>query len=144
MVYSKFQKEGEYMKIIALLSLLVSSAVFANEDCKDKNFNGLELGIEYNKLQYHKRFKKLYEGDSPAPVGYDDFFGDKDSLCKDVMATYLKHYKSDTTYIMYTTHEDYCDGGNTIGIIIDYKKYQSSTFEDAIVAEIGDSGVYCK
>jgi len=60
------------------------------------------------------------------------------------MATYLKHNKSGKTYVMFTTHDDYCDGGNTQGLIIDMEIYGQRKLEDAVVADIGDSGVYCR
>ena len=47
---------------------------------------------------------------------------------------------------MFTTHDDYCDGGNTMGVIVDMDLYKSDgeTMEEAIVADVGDSEVYCR
>ncbi|MCO4756284.1 MAG: hypothetical protein KC478_17520, partial [Bacteriovoracaceae bacterium] len=75
--------------------------------------------------------------------GFSDTFGVAPNLCHDVMATYLKHKASGKTYVMFTTHDDYCDGGNTIGIIVDMKLYSQQKLEEAVVAQIGDSEVYC-
>ena len=131
---------------ILLLALLVlgSFSSFAKDNCTDKNLNGIKIGETYNQLQYHKRFKLLFESDSPAPAGFSDYFGSGSELCHDVKATYLKHNPSGKTYVMFTTHDDYCDGGNTTGIMIDMVLYGKHKLEDAIVGDIGDSEFYCR
>lgn len=131
-------------KMLILLSVILSTTAFAGAKCSDKNFVGLEAE-SYDKLQYHNRFVKLFEGDSPAPLGFADTFGPDDSPCRAVMVTYLKHVKTQKVYAMYTTHDDYCDGGNTIGLVIDTEKYSSlnNDMKDAVVGEIGDSEFYC-
>ncbi len=133
------------MKFLLLSGLvLLSINSFAEEKCKDSNFNGL-YAEHYSKLQYHSRFKKLFEGDSPAPAGFSEVFGAGDELCRDVTLTVLKHSNSEKTYFMYTTHDDYCDGGNTLGIIIDMEKHSEllTSLKDTIVGEIGDGEFYC-
>lgn len=133
------------MKNLLLSSLvLLSLNLFADDKCTDSNFNGLDAE-NYYQLQYHSRFKKLFEGEAPAPAGYSSVFGSGDDLCRDVTLTVLKHIKSQKTYFMYTTHEDYCDGGNTIGIIIDMEKHAEllTSLENTIIGEIGDGEFYC-
>jgi hypothetical protein len=44
---------------------------------------------------------------------------------------------------MFTTHDDYCDGGNTIGIVFDMEIYKQRKLKESIVGEIGDSEFYC-
>jgi hypothetical protein len=131
-------------KLIILLTLVMSYSTLAATKCKDKNFKGLEFGENYDQLKYRNRFTLLYEAASPAPAGYSDYFGTAPELCFDVMATYLKHNTSGKTYLMYTTHDDYCDGGNTSGIILDMDLYTQQNLEGSIVADIGDSEVNCR
>ena len=131
-------------KLTTLAILAISTTLFAADNCKDENLNGLNVDY-YSDLEETGKFEKLYSGDSPAPIGFPNIFGDSDSPCRDVMVTFLKHIESKKVYAMYTTHDDYCDGGNTIGIMVDVKKYQDLDLkmEEAAVAEIGDSEFYC-
>ena len=131
------------MRVLTLILTLISLNLFA-ADCVDSNLNGIEMGTSYDDLQYFTRFELLFESDSAAPAGFSDTFGLDSELCRDVTATYIKHYDG-TKYVMYTTHDDYCDGGNTIGIMVNLTKYadEDSKLEDAIVATIGDSEFYC-
>jgi hypothetical protein len=136
---------GHKMKnFIIIFTLFISYSILAADKCKDLNFKGLELGENYDQLKYHNRFSLLFEADSPAPAGFSDYFGNGPELCFDVMATYLKHNFSGKSYLMYTTHDDYCDGGNTSGVILDMDLYSKHNLENAIVADISDSAVYCR
>lgn len=129
--------------VLAFVFIAISSSAFA--DCSDPNLRDMKGVNDYHQLQYLKRFDLIAKVDSAAPAGFEDTFGPSDSLCRDVTATYLKH-TSGTIYVMYTTHDDYCDGGNTIGIMINMDKYSNerSRLEDSVVATIGDSEFYCK
>ena len=133
-------------KLIVLVCLILSfsTSVFAEKKCKDLNLDGLS-GEHYNDLQNQRRFRKLFQGDSPAPVGYSDIFGEGESACKAVEVTFLEHIQSNKIYAIYTTHDDYCDGGNTLGIVIDTKKYRdlSISTSDAVVGRVGDGEFNC-
>ena len=131
-------------KIIFLMLFVYSFSTFAEKLCRDSNLNGLEGGESYDKLQYHSRFELLFNGDSPAPAGFSKYFGPDNELCYDVAATYLKHISTGKIYLMYSTHDDYCDGGNTLGIMIDMEIYTQGKREEAIVGDIGDSEFYCR
>src|SRR5690606_7179007 len=102
------------------------------------NLNGIKGVDSYRQLQYLNRFELVASVDSAAPAGFEDVFGKSENLCRDVMATYLKH-TSGTLYVMYTTHDDYCDGGNTIGIMLNMSKYSNerSSLKDSVVGTIG-------
>lgn len=128
---------------LALLFIAISSNAFA--DCSDQNLTGMRGVDYYQQLQDLKRFELIAEVWSAAPAGFENTFGTVDNLCRDVKATYLKH-ESGTIYVMYTTHDDYCDGGNTIGIMINMDKYLSerNSLEDSVVATISDSEFICK
>lgn len=128
------------LMIVAVIAAFGASA--KTTGCKDKNFNGLEDYTSYDKLQYYKRFSVLYSGDSPPPIGYEDTFGTAGSHCYATNVAFIKHY-SGKVYAMYTTHDDFCDGGNTIGVVIDMDLYGNGETEKAIVAEIGDSELVC-
>ena len=130
---------------ILLLALLVGSMSQGSTNCKDSNFNDLEGKT------------------SPlAPAAVGDYFGRPPSICYDLNAEYLKHKPSGKVYVIYTTHKDYCDGGNTSGIIVDLGKYRDlglsypttsvdfdgehyrKWMENSIVADISDSQIYCR
>lgn len=130
--------------LVILITLLTSFSAFATENCKDSNLNNVEGAIHYDEVKNNKDFTLLFEADSPAPAGFSEYFGTAPELCFDVMATYLKHNKSGKTYLMYTTHDDYCDGGNTTGIVIDMSLHSKQKLEESIVADIGDSEFYCR
>lgn len=129
---------------VSLVLILVSSLSLASANCKDQNFKGIAYE-DYDELKDYKRFELLYHGDSPAPVGFGELFSNNEEVCWDVRVTFLKHKPSEKVYAMYTTHDDYCDGGNTMGIIIDLKKYDNRSihFSDTVVGEIGDSEFRC-
>lgn len=131
------------MMMVSICLTLTFSA-FAESNCKDENFN--EIGIDYySEIDDSGSFKTLFISDSPAPAGYPEVFGEGNSTCRAVKATYIQHIESKKRYVMFTTHDDYCDGGNTIGLVLDLNKYdnEGSKFSDAIVGEIGDSEFYC-
>lgn len=136
------------MKKIVMLSLLLSgfvaSANLGNQtNCADSNFNGIEVGANYTELKYLKRFKQLYSGDSPAPAGIEPLHSEG-HICFATTATYLKHLPSNKTYVMFTTGDDYCDGGNTTGVIVDMEAYVEQRLQESIVADIGDGEVICR
>jgi len=133
------------MKNLILTILTFTSITsFASDDCKDKNLKNIKGVDYYNQLQYLNRFEKVFEVDTTAPAGFDDMFGEGNDICRDVTATYLKH-TSGTIYVMYTTNDDYCDGGNTSGIMINMDKYmdEESKLNDSVVGEISDSDFIC-
>lgn len=112
-------------------------------DCKDPNFDNLGSSSIYNELENLARFSGFHSFPSPAPAGLMGYGANPDSICYDIVATYFTHKASKKDYVMYTTHDDYCDGGNTFGVIIDMHIYNSKKLEDSIVADIGDSDVVC-
>ena len=130
-------------KLIAIALMVTSLSTFA--DCIDKNLRNMKGVDWYSQLEYLNRFTKVLEIDSPAPAGFEDYFGAGKDICRDTTATYLRH-KSGTMYVMYTTHDDYCDGGNTIGIMINMDTYRNEdiNLEKSIVGDIGDSEFYCR
>jgi hypothetical protein len=134
------------MKSLILLAVMLMQMVAfaAKDNCADPNLNNMEGVDYYSELQYLTRFTKLFEMSSTAPAGFEDMFGSGNELCRDITATYLKHYDG-TIYVLYTTHDDYCDGGNTIGYMINMTKYEDedSSLAASVVAEIGDSEIYC-
>ena len=136
------------MKKFFILAVMASSfSAFADAvefDCKDSNFNTID--VEFFPEDMSKSlFEELYATQSPAPIGYPDTFGEGDDACRDVSVTYVKHKKSGRQYAIYRTQDDYCDGGNTIGLVIDIKKYQDLdiSYADAAVGEISDGEFYC-
>jgi len=121
--------------------------VYATENCKDPNFDNL-IGENYSKLRFHKRFVKYAKFKSPAPAGlFGSFFGDEESnntICFDMTAHYFTHYITKKNYVMFTTHDDYCDGGNVRGLIVDMEKYRrGKKLKESVVAAIGDGEVGC-
>ena len=139
------------MKTLILAALLLSGIAvhadqpktdYKNENCKDSNLNGLGVVGDYDKLQFRNRFKLLLKVDSPAPAGIEPLsFGDQ--ICYYTQATYLKH-SSGKVYVMYTTHDDSCDGGNTQGAMVDIQTYRGEqSIEKAVVAYIGDAQFSC-
>ena len=133
------------MKFLALLIFVSASASIqaAESKCKDQNFLDM-YGVNHYEIQDTKKFKVLFESDSTAPAGYDEYFNPLgNELCQSITATYIQHISSSKKYVMYTTHEDYCDGGNTLGVIIDLEKYSNQKIDDAIAAEVGDGEIYC-
>ncbi len=89
----------------------------------------------------------LFEGWG-APV-FDKFitaynelsWNDENIPCMALKNTYLRDTLTGKQYLMITTHEDYCDGGNTWGYIIDTQA--AKRFEGSIVGEVSDGEVYC-
>jgi hypothetical protein len=132
------------MVVLALsLSLFAHANPGVQTNCLDSNFNGIEVGLNHSKLQYLNRFQLLYSGASPAPAGlYPLNVGDY--ICFDTTATYLKHKPSNKVYVMFTSGSDYCDGGNTGGVIVDLETYVSKKLEESVVAKIGDGEVVCR
>ena len=140
------------MKSVLFALLSISFTLHASTECKDKNLNGLGDKIDfYYELKTLDTFEYLGEFESAAPAGIQDTFGSGDNTCREVKATYFK-YIDGTNYAIYTTHDDYCDGGNTIGVMINMSLYQSVfsyrrhgalKIEDSIVAYIGDSEIEC-
>ncbi len=111
------------------------------ENCKDANFNGLKAD-HYSKIRYHNRFQHLYTGNSPAPAGIEPLVFDG-AICYATTATYLKH-KSGKIYVMFTTGDDYCDGGNTTGAIVDTELYRDKqSIAESVVGEINDGEPSC-
>lgn len=141
-----FKLRGGFMKklfLIAFISLFGTMAL-ANSDCKDSNLNDLDFAVNYDEIDKTGKFVKLYSSDSPAPAGYEEIFGDGDTLCHAVEATYYQHKATGKKYVVFSTWDDYCDGGNTIGVMIDMDLYIDQKLEEAAVAEVGDSEMYCK
>lgn len=137
-------QEGEFMKILmAAAALLASTQAFSV--CKDKNFEGLEAN-SYGDLRYEAGFENFVSYNSPMPAGlFQDYFDyDGIEICYDVQAHYFSHTASGKDYVMFTTHDDYCDGGNTYGIVVDMELYRHQRMlKDSVVAEVGDSELYC-
>lgn len=134
------------LKLIWLcLIISLSTSALAVEKCRDANLVGLN-SEPFGEIASKKGFRKLFEGSSVAPAGYPDVFGSGETICKAVNVIYVEHIKSKTVYAMFTTHDDYCDGGNTIGIMLDMEKYRSTsnTLEEAVVGKIGDGEFYCE
>jgi hypothetical protein len=129
--------------LVLSFSMLANAKPRLQTNCLDSNFNGIDTELKYSKLQYLKRFQLLYSGPSPAPAGlYPLNVGDY--ICFDTTATYLKHKPSNKVYIMFTSGSDYCDGGNTGGVIIDLETYISKKLDESVVANIGDGDVVCR
>jgi len=143
------------MKLLLGLIFVMSFAsatTATSKSCKDKNLNEVTEKIDYYyELKTLEAFTQLGQFDSAAPAGMGDVFENNGETCREVKATYLKHIDG-TQYVLYTTHEDYCDGGNTIGVMVNMSLYQSVfsfnqhgavSIEDSIVAYIGDSEIEC-
>jgi hypothetical protein len=132
--------------LVLFLSFSAQAAREKQANCKDANLNGLDVGIKYDELKYHNRFTQLLATPSAAPAGFEEFDWDGNTLCRATSATYLKHKATNKLYIMFTTGDDYCDGGNTLGIMIDQNKYEfgGENVRDSIVAHIGDSEFVCE
>lgn len=134
------------MKYLVLMTLpfLLTHAALASDECQDGNFSGLKSGTSYTQLKFYDRFTELFSSPSPAPAAFEDVFRVGSRLCPAVKATYFYHSNSEKQYVMYTTYDDACDGGNTIGLIVNLELYENGQFENSVVATIGDSFVQCK
>ncbi|MAZ48929.1 MAG: hypothetical protein CME65_10215 [Halobacteriovoraceae bacterium] len=133
------------MKTIFLSTVLLSSFTsFAQSNCLDSNFNSVDVDF-FPEDMAESPFVELFSTQSPAPIGFPEMFGDYETPCRDLSVTYVQHKESKKQYAMYRTQDDYCDGGNTIGLVIDLEKYKDLklSFADSIVGEIGDGEFYC-
>lgn len=130
------------MRLIVLASLLLGS-FSAFSACKDPAFQGIEES-DYRKVGFHKRFQFVSSGPVAAPKGYPDIFETGDGPCQYVEALVLKHKASGRTYAIYTTHDDSCDGGNTMGIAVDVALQKKKQYQKAIVGHVGDSEFSCE
>lgn len=134
------------MKLLLITAILMTSftaqAAEKFTNCKDETFNGLPVGINHTELKYRNRFTEVLKVERMlAPGGFENIFGEGENICRKVHAAYLRHNPSNKLYAMITTYDDSCDGGNTLGAIIDMDEYEAS--RPSLVAEIGDSEVVC-
>lgn len=116
-----------------------ASDKFAN--CEDSNFNGLPVGVHFSDLKYRNRFTEVLKVERMLAPGGFEIFGEGENICRKVHAAYLRHNPSRKLYAVVSTYDDSCDGGNTIGVIIDMDKYEAA--QASVVAEIGDGEVVC-
>ena len=131
------------LKMMAgFLFYLVMGSFHVEAHWVDKDFCSVD-GLEYKDVSSHPHFVKLFSSLSPAPSGFTGIFGEGPYLCRDVEATYLMHRESKKKYVIFATQDDYCDGGNTIGVILDLSIYRTKGSEDAIVAYLNDSEIDC-
>lgn len=117
--------------LLSFALLLASINVYACPSIHGTSINPNDedsrlIAVSYTKLKLKKDF---FTGN---PVFKEHMFED----CKN--ATSLVHLidKHDgTNYFAIATYEDSCDGGNTLGVLLNTQKN--------IIAEIGDSEITC-
>lgn len=133
------------MKLSILSTLLfLSFNISAAYDCSVAP-SFVESSNTYDDLD-KSAVEVLFTGWS-APVNtevieaYEGYSMNTDAPCMNLMNTYLKDKNTGKQYLMVTTHEDYCDGGNVYGYIFDVEA--SKNFKAAIVAEVNDGDLTC-
>lgn len=144
---------------ITLLLLTLSIAVSAsasvekvNSSCKDSNFDETYIyDGGYKRINKYERFSRVNTFYTVTPGQLFESYFDIDldespnysAFCFSVKAHYFTHTASNKEYVMYTTHEDQCDGGNTMGVIVDVAQFKDGKGREAIVAEVRDRAMYC-
>lgn len=130
--------------------LTLTFNAFANNICSDTNFSNINFH-KYTDVKNDRHFEHFISFSTVTPGQLFESFYDLDLdgnenysvFCTEVEAAYFTHKKSGIKYVMYTTHEDSCDGGNTMGLVVDIEKYSAGKGKESIVAEISDSDFLC-
>ena len=133
------------MKLLVIPTLLLMSlSIGASYNCS--------VAPEFVKTSYsyedldEAAVEVLYSGWA-APINtevieaYEGYSMNDDAPCMALRNTYLKDKITGKDYLMVTTHDDYCDGGNVYGYIFDIDA--SKKFQGAIVAEVNDGDLSC-
>lgn len=136
--------------ILLLICALLSINTFANDKhCSvAPDFVKLQQGASYTELD-SKLGETLFES-AGLPINTEliaayegdvEFTMNSEAPCMAIKNKYVRDTASGKTYLIVTSHEDYCDGGNVWGYVFDlegsYKGKQS------IVGEISDGALYC-
>ncbi|GEM_PF-6635460 len=131
------------LSIVSTL-ILLSLSVNASYNCSVAP-SFVETSNTYDDLN-ESAVEVLFSGWS-APVNtevieaYEGYSMNEEAPCMSLRNTYLKDKNTGKQYLMVTTHDDYCDGGNVYGYIFDVEA--SKNFKGAIVAEVNDGDLSC-
>lgn len=119
-------------RIWTLFFILGTSSAFACDNFEGYSVYGHEIDSPIEIFQN----KEINPAKKALFINNPVFTQDMYESCKDALAL-ISFIDKDTkkVYHAVASHEDHCDGGNTIGVIYNSK--------GSIVGEIGDSEMYC-
>lgn len=147
--YGLLSEKGVSMKklVLTLIVLGTLSNAFAGD--KDKAakkcvFEDKQLGELFEAGSGFKNIKKddRYMGIPKIFDSYDELGEFSKRECKKaVKVTKMVSFEDHNVYTLYYTNEDYCDGGNSYGLILGTK--EQSPRGDKVIATITDSFIDC-
>lgn len=138
--------------LIATLALSFTLAAFAGDQEKGAKgakkcvFQDLQLGELDEEGSAFKNITKddRYQGIPKLFDSYKKELGEwsKTECKKAVKVTKFVSFEDHKVYTLYYTNEDYCDGGNSYGLILTDRK-ENSPRGDKVIATITDSFIEC-
>ena len=135
---------------ISLLTLLLASSVSVygatesyTESCKNSpDFISSDSTRHSDISEDYPHIKKLSEEEKSLNMNLYKLLFDMDCTSKDILTTNFLNTETKQRYVMYTSNEESCDGGNTYGFILNLENYENDG-KNILIGVVTDGDLSC-